>query len=392
MDLLGWLSVYIGGVALLVFVLLFGETNALRDSIVGKLHRGLTSGLPKFLHAIILQICGQRVVRKLGSSVTYFVEGRHPLLQIFFIVLIGGCVAVFMTVAWPRIPNSNIGPEHLFMIPTIILAVFGSFFMASLADPGIITSDNYKTVQSIWEYDSLIFTPKMCRTCKFEKPARSKHCAVCNVCVAKSDHHCAWLNTCVGYRNYRWFLLFLFLTNTIAYYGCYLSIQVLRYEMDVQGIHKMYTINRVTNVHAPVTFKQKWMYILHQEPALSGLGIFAAIGGFVVTLFLMYQMTFVFRGMTTNESFKWDDLGYDIKNGHVQIPQTLYEANLTHGNGSKQKQAHEHDKGQAQRMAKLSSVNDLKNIYNLGIWGNMMEIISPKQLSVTKVSRKRRTS
>lgn len=64
--------------------------------------------------------------------------------------------------------------------------------------------------QSIWIKDELV-TYKYCHTCKLYRPPRASHCQVCNNCVERFDHHCPWVNNCIGVRNYRVFILFLWL-------------------------------------------------------------------------------------------------------------------------------------------------------------------------------------
>mmetsp|Transcript_4958 Transcript_4958/g.6591 ORF Transcript_4958/g.6591 Transcript_4958/m.6591 type:complete len:81 (-) Transcript_4958:638-880(-) len=76
---------------------------------------------------------------------------------------------------------------------------YASYFAACWVDPGVLTEDSKREdiIGAIkrFKYDGVMFEKKQkCRTCNFDKPARSKHCSCCNVCVQKMDHHCVWIN------------------------------------------------------------------------------------------------------------------------------------------------------------------------------------------------------
>lgn len=97
-------------------------------------------------------------------------------------------------------------------VPYILLAFKSYFFYLCIKrDPGTVTKKKVAGQLHIYPYDRRLFHPGVsCPTCQLVKPARSKHCRVCNRCVQRFDHHCVWVNNCIGSHNTRYFLLYLF--------------------------------------------------------------------------------------------------------------------------------------------------------------------------------------
>lgn len=100
------------------------------------------------------------------------------------------------------------------------------FFLKSWrGDPGIVANtqdQKFRTIIELAERGG--FEPQwFCSSCLVRKPIRSKHCSVCNHCVAKFDHHCPWVGNCIGARNHKYFMGYLMMLLTMCLFllwGC----------------------------------------------------------------------------------------------------------------------------------------------------------------------------
>uniref|UniRef100_T1IZZ0 Palmitoyltransferase n=1 Tax=Strigamia maritima TaxID=126957 RepID=T1IZZ0_STRMM len=86
-----------------------------------------------------------------------------------------------------------------------------SFIKAWRTDPGVVKQDREQRYQIIIDLaEKTGFDPTwFCSTCLVRKPVRSKHCSVCNRCIARFDHHCPWVGNCIGAGNHKYFVMYL---------------------------------------------------------------------------------------------------------------------------------------------------------------------------------------
>eukprot|EP00112_Aurelia_sp_Birch-Aquarium-sp1_P013423 Seg2847.7 transcript_id=Seg2847.7/GoldUCD/mRNA.D3Y31 product="Palmitoyltransferase ZDHHC17" protein_id=Seg2847.7/GoldUCD/D3Y31 len=118
-----------------------------------------------------------------------------------------------------------IGPKILFFFTINTTGLCYFFYKSWMSDPGIIKStpsEQKKNIIELAERGMLKDFGRFCATCLVRRPVRSKHCSICNKCVARMDHHCPWIDNCVGYQNHHhffWYIFFLFWMNIWYQWG-----------------------------------------------------------------------------------------------------------------------------------------------------------------------------
>ena len=134
--------------------------------------------------------------RDQDSSTKLFMDTLGPILILLaFCIILMACYEYFLVIL-PLIEQVS---ETLYFV---LFALFG-FVIFNLV---------FNYVYCICKGPGFAYPlPDLpsCPKCGVSKPIRAHHCQLCNRCVLKMDHHCPWINTCVGFKNQRYFVLFL---------------------------------------------------------------------------------------------------------------------------------------------------------------------------------------
>ena len=230
--------------------------------------------------------------------------------QIIFLLIMSVAEFLYLPQAWPYM--------SLFVRVTAFTAVvlpYVFLYLACAVDPGYVTPDTHAYYMTLYPYDHALFHPgHECRTCRFLKPARSKHCSVCKRCVAKSDHHCIFINSCVGYGNQHYFLLLLLTTAVLTLYGAILGTSILGDKIRLQEPR--------WSVWPPkqMTWSRYFLFLGWGIQRNSKLGSTTLLALFITPLvwcLAIYDFYLIYCGITTNESLKWSEWAEDMRDGYV---------------------------------------------------------------------------
>ncbi|RIA97727.1 DHHC palmitoyltransferase-domain-containing protein [Glomus cerebriforme] len=386
-----------------------GPSSRFRNGPIGKLNHFLTITLIEWIGNFYRRVCGNRSSATCDRLCVYFMEEKNPVLLIVYLTLLTGSILLFFLTAWPHFPGHYLSQVHMYLVPIVIFFTYASFFTACMSDPGQITRENVIKACKMFDYDFLIFEPRECKTCLFLKPARSKHCSLCKMCVAKCDHHCSWINNCVGLKNHRYFLLFLYATVQICFYGAYLIYYIFWGIAKKMNLSDAWITSIQTGIRVRISTYQAALFLIHQERVLGALGIFALLVGLVIFIFFCYQLSLVYNGTTANEAFKWEELEEIIISGELWVfEKDTEEESKKRKKKNKSKEISEvkgkttavywiqpakrrknvSSEGESEAIGENSkqigrqvkSISEVRNIYDKGLWGNFKEALSPPSL------------
>jgi palmitoyltransferase len=134
----------------------------------------------------------------------WFVDNfTYAIGPLFVVAVVGLTTSVVFIAYWIGLPywwqrNPYICVILVFIGHWLLLNISFHYYMAVVTPPGYPPQGELITE-----------AVSICKKCIAPKPPRTHHCSVCNRCILKMDHHCPWLNNCVGYKNHRYFFMYM---------------------------------------------------------------------------------------------------------------------------------------------------------------------------------------
>ncbi|KXS20428.1 ankyrin [Gonapodya prolifera JEL478] len=194
--------------------------------------------------------------------------------------------------------TSHLLYHHISFVALYIFCIY-TFFRATYSDPGFLpTAQNFDVRNEIvlrLAKQGLLDTRHYCVTCQIYKPMRSKHCKICDRCVAKFDHHCPWTHNCIGSQNHRQFMVFLF---TFVPGIVFFDLMVVEY-------YRLAIEQRLGSVHPNCPLIPELCRLTDYDLPTMALMVWITFNWFWVAFLCAIQTYQVLINKTTNETVNW---------------------------------------------------------------------------------------
>jgi palmitoyltransferase ZDHHC4 len=401
------------GIGLLIYTLLFGQTQFHENGIVGKLYRGISS-LPGLCRSIVSRLCGSRVSQVCGDAEQYCCLSIQPFMQIFYLLLvIGGFIWTVATLF------AYVSLGERIVCHALLYATLATFCYASLSEPGHLNALNVSRYAKMYKADGVLHArrPRFCNICRIDRPPRAKHCFTCQRCTSRFDHHCMclvccfrrssffltvsfffffagpWTNCCVGANNLRLFLAFLLQTALLCVYVSALCYSVLSRFVDVNQFWRPEShAAQLAGGEAP-GYALLARYLLFFMPTVVTLMLFATCCAIILVAFAGYHCYLIARNTTTYETFHWRliDRLFPVVRAQRREQASLSPSPASGGGGESRSNAVSVE--QAERLKHHELANRLRayldanpnaervsNAYDRGVFANFAEILWPAAL------------
>ncbi|KAL1214877.1 putative protein S-acyltransferase 17 [Cardamine amara subsp. amara] len=379
-----WFLVCHGMVTLTVVVsFLCGQWPIFNNTPIQWIHHFLTFAAYDYFLRFVAFVFGAKGTDLILSIEYFFCYRPNPLLQIIYLAIVGSTYFLTAKSCFTFIPGYYIGEVHKYTSFVAVIVGVVLFILTSFCDPGTVNAKNVSQYISAYPYDDIIYSKKECSTCKIPnlcfsfRPARSKHCSICNRCVARFDHHCGWMNNCIGEKNTKYFMAFLLWHFLLCLYGTIAIGFILAGRVkDLRIVHVLtmyYGIENSFRGLAPRVLQ--WLVGTYNTQIL--LVVFLALISLLLAGFFAYHLNLCLTNTTTNEKFKWREyMSLQKKISEAKESAAALKAGMT--NIELEHSVERKWRGLWRRSeAKSKVIIANRNLYDKGNFENISEIVFP---------------